>query len=721
MLHLLSPLLIWGMLLGIIPLVIHLLNRRRFRRVEWAPMRHLRLTIRRNRRRIQVEQLLLLLLRIALPVLLFFFLARPVLNPTGLERWIGGGGRSSQVVLVDDSLSMGYASGGPPAFHRAREVAGAILAAARPQDRCTLVAASAPRTPVFHEVDGGRREELSGDALALPISEAHAAWPAVLEGVDEVVQSCTYPTRSLTIITDLRKSGWDAGVGPVARRWSEQGLRVRVVDVGSDEVANVAIEALVPLDRTILAAAETRWEAVVRNDSPRALGRVKAVLRVDDRPTEVLLPEIPPRQVVRVPLTVRFPSPGLHDLSLQLPEDELAGDNQHWAAVPVKDTLLIRLVDGEPSSEPFGSEVDYLAAPLSIGVGDAEAWRVEVVQEDDFLAPRLEPADVLVLANVSAPTPEQARKLAGLVRGGTGLLVFTGGKLDAGLYNERLYRSGEPLMPVLLKAQVDEAIRGLVVDPVRPSPIEKLMELKPSALGRVSVRQYMAVDEPAAGPGTVRVLARWNDPGRSPAIVERVVGEGRVLLWTTTADRAGNDWPIEPSFVLAVREAVRGTSRPTSWAHTVTAGDRPRRVVHSSQQVTNIRLTPPGGGEPKALAATAVDDRNSGDPTPASAIDLPDTRRAGLYRLAWDEGPLGTQQDLFASNPDPRESGLARLAAADLKALLAPLAAEVAVARGDGTDASSAAGRELWHELAWGLLGLLILEPILASWVGRSR
>ncbi len=721
MFNFLSPLLIWGALLGIIPFIIHLLNRRRFRRVEWAPMRHLKLTIRRNRRRIQVEQLLLLFLRIALPVLLFLFLARPVLNPTGLERWIVGGGRSSQVVLIDDSLSMGYASGGPPAFHRAREVAGAILAAAQPQDRCTLVAASAPRTPVFHEVEGGRREEISGDALALPISDCHAAWPTVLEAVDEVVRSCTYPTRSLTIITDLRKSGWDAGVGPVARRWSEQGVRVRVVDVGSDEFANVAIEALVPLDRTILAAAQTHWEAVVRNDSPRVLSRAKAVLRVDDRPTEVILPEIPPRQVARVPLTVRFPSQGMHDLSLQLSEDELAGDNQHWAAVPVKDTLLIRLVDGEPSSEPFGSEVDYLAAPLSVGVGDAEAWRVEVVQEENFLAPRLEPADVLVLANVAAPTPEQALKLAQIVRGGTGLLIFTGGKLDTGLYNERLYRSGEPLLPVLLKAQVDEAIGGLVVDPVRPSPIEKLMELKPSALGRVAVRQFMAVEEPAGAGGAVRVLARWNDPARSPAIIERVVGEGRVLLWTTTADRAGNDWPVEPSFVLAVREAVRGTSRPTSFAHTVTAGDRPRRVVHSSQQLANIRLTPPGGAEPRALAAVRLDDRGSGDPTPASAIDLPDTRRAGLYRLAWDEGSLGTQQDLFASNPDPRESGLERIAAADLKGLLAPLDVGVTVAKGDGTDASSETGREVWHELAWGLLGLLILEPILASWVGRSR
>ena len=62
----------------------------------------------------------------------------------------------------------------------------------------------------------------------------------------------------------------------------------------------------------------------------------------------------------------------------------LPGDNQHWAAVPVKDSLLIRLVDGEPSAEPFGSEVDYLAAPLSIGIGAAEAWRVEIGARPGF-------------------------------------------------------------------------------------------------------------------------------------------------------------------------------------------------------------------------------------------------------------------------------------------------------------------------------------------------
>src|SRR5437764_4165211 len=149
MMTLLSPLLAWGMLLGAIPLIIHLLNRRRFRRVEWAPMRYLKLTIQRNRRRIQLEELLLLLLRIALPVFLFVYLARPVVSPTGLEQWLGSGGRSSQVVLIDDSLSMGYTAGEASAFQRAQQAAAALLAAVRPQDRCTLVASSAPRVPVL--------------------------------------------------------------------------------------------------------------------------------------------------------------------------------------------------------------------------------------------------------------------------------------------------------------------------------------------------------------------------------------------------------------------------------------------------------------------------------------------------------------------------------------------------------------------------------------------
>jgi hypothetical protein len=719
MMTFLSPLLIWGTLLGSIPLIIHLLNRRRFRRVEWAPMHYLKLTIQRNRRRIQLEQLLLLLLRIALPVILFFFLARPIINPTGLEQWLGTGGRSSQVVLIDDSMSMGYTGGEAPAFARALQSAAGLLANIRQQDHCTVVTTSAPRAPVIHDVEGSRRDEISAAVASVGLTATHAAWPAVLDGVDEVLRSCTYPTRQLTIVTDLRKSGWDAGTQAISRRWDEQGVRLRIVDVGSDQVGNVSLRGLVATDRTILAGAPSAWEALIQNDSPRTLAGTKAVLKVDDKPTEVVLPEIAAHQSLRVPLAIPFAGSGSHELSLELPEDELAGDNRRWAAVPVKDSLLIRLVDGEPSSVPFGSEVDYLAAPLSIGIGAAEAWRVEVVGDQDFLSQRLDPADVLVLANVAAPTLEQGERLTRLVKGGLGLLIFTGGKIDVGLYNDLFYRADDRVLPFPMKSLLDESIRGLFIEPLRPSPLEKLLELKPSALERVSVRQIMTVEE-KEDKDRVRVLARWNNPARSVAVAERMLGEGRVLLWTTTADRAGNDWPIEPSFVLAVREAVRGAARPTRFDSTVTAGEPMRRVVYSSQPISNSRLTVPGGGEPRSLPVVPLAE-DPGDRGPGVEMNIPDTRMPGPYRLTWDEGSLGNQQDLFAANPDPRESVLERISVTELKSMLEPLQFEIAAPRGDGSDLFAATGREIWRDLAAVLLVLLIVESIFATWVGRSR
>ena len=65
---------------------------------------------------------------------------------------------------------------------------------------------------------------------------------------------------------------------------------------GRRGATNVSLQSLLPLDRTVLAGAASHWEAVIRNDSPRILAGAKAILRVDDKPTEVTLPDIAPRE-----------------------------------------------------------------------------------------------------------------------------------------------------------------------------------------------------------------------------------------------------------------------------------------------------------------------------------------------------------------------------------------------------------------------------------------
>src|SRR3970282_1153630 len=139
--------LLWGLALASIPILIHLLYRRQYRRVDWAPMRYLKLSIQRNRRRVRIEQLLLLLVRTCIVLLLFFVLARPMMHAEGFSRLFGGTGRTTRIVLLDDSLSMGYSREGKTTLARGQDIVIDLVSTFGPKDRFTLVLASRPASP----------------------------------------------------------------------------------------------------------------------------------------------------------------------------------------------------------------------------------------------------------------------------------------------------------------------------------------------------------------------------------------------------------------------------------------------------------------------------------------------------------------------------------------------------------------------------------------------
>ena len=90
-------------------------------------------------------------------------------------------------------------------------------------------------------------------------------------------------------------------------------------------------------------------------------------------------------------------------------------------------------------------------------------------------------------------------------------------------------------------------------------------------------------------------------------------------------------------------------------------------------------------------------------------------------RLSWQQARNGAQQDMYAVNPDARETPLARIESHQLKQLLGNLAPEVIAAVEQSDSTMSVRGRELWRGLACGLLGLLVVEACFATWVGRER
>ncbi len=284
-------------------------------------MHYLKLSVQRNRRRVRLEQLLLLLLRTAAILLLFALVARPVLHASGLSRWLTGRSRASQILVIDDSLSMGYVVGGHSALDAAKELAESIVRQIGPSDHLTLVVASQTGTPLLREVELVDAKHALRLIEPLRSVDSFVSWESVAAGIDSLLATSTFPIREVTLITDLRQAGWQHDLSELGNRWAAGRVRLRVFDVGIAQTENIAVTALEPVENVALANNPTDWAAAIHNGTGQELSTAEANFLVDGKPTLVRLPVIPAGETARVPLSATFAEPGLHHVALQLAAD----------------------------------------------------------------------------------------------------------------------------------------------------------------------------------------------------------------------------------------------------------------------------------------------------------------------------------------------------------------------------------------------------------------
>ena len=707
----LSPILLGCLALASVPVIIHLLNRRRFQLVEWAPMKYLKLTIKTNRRRLRIEQLILLALRTAMIVVLVLAVARPVLSQGGgLSGWLSGsGGRVSRLLVIDDSLSMGYQVNRESAFSQAKDVAAELIKATGPQDAMTALVTSGSDVPLVREAHLDDPSKLLALVAGLSVTDTRSDWPATLKAIDAHVAAATFPTREVVVVTDLRRSGWAEGVREVANTWASAGVSLRVVDVGSRQTENVSVVSLEQEDPVALPSTPLNVTAHLRSRAAAPLTAAQATLEFAGNVRPLTLPDLAPGQSLDLPLTVTPQKAGLLPLRLSLAPDALPADDARWLNVPVRSNVSVTLVDGEPGARPFESETDFLTVAFTAG---ALPWDVRRQTDTDWLAVRPEPTDVLVLANVASIAADHVAAVEKLVAAGMGLIVFVGDQVDPQLYNDRLFRDGAGLLPARLAGVIEDPVTGLVIEPADDSPLAALTKVSPAALGRIVAKKYVAAEVPR-GSEQVRVLARWNDPQGRPAVVEQRFGRGRVLLWTVTADRQWSDWPIDPVYVLAVRSAATAVARSDANAADVLAGQPIRIQLAEGQDATEAKVTVPGSQAAQPLRVEKKDNE-----PPLLSVDR--AARAGIYTLSWKDATGVEQSRTVCVNGDKAESELEPLPDAELASLMGNLEVPI-VHYTPGQALVRREGKEVWRTLAQIVLVMAAVESMFAVWVGRER
>jgi hypothetical protein len=686
------------------PVLIHLLNRRRYRTVHWAAMDFLREASRRSRRYLRLRDLLLLLVRTACLLLFGLAMARPYLADSQAAATIGQPVHA--VIVVDNSLSMGYQRLEGSVLDEARRHVRQFIERLPPGSQISVL----PTCGGGFSWDAYRTREDALEALeAIAVVDCQASAAQALDMAREACQRTPTPAaKRLVLIGDQQAINWPST--PIAELLGPD-ADLQIVQVAPEHPDNAWVADLRVEDGVADVESAATLVATVHYQGSAPRKDVQVTLAIDGVPVASKTIDLEPGQSRQVTFSHRFDvaaEPGravFSSATVSIPADRLAADDQRVLAVPVVAALPVVFVDqwGEdedPAKSQYGEtfRLRRLLAPMT-SRGDYARQLVQVrqVKISDLNHDVLQDARLLVIAGVESPHGAVPLVRQYLEQGGR-VLLAAGGPFDPAAWSQAAWLEGGgilplPLEPDLVGVRPDEAperVEPFFLDTTRlddeyfrwdnvsreetddlfrqPIFFQAIAaDTRPEALApwlaaesrRAAARQLEqasktssakqadatrpaadwllwaasvgtpAADEPPADSRRAleaarpRTLATFTN-GR-PALVQRKIGRGRVLLFTSGIS---SDWNTlaTTSAVILFDRICRSLLMETLPGRTIASLERLTLAVDPQERRSRFNLLRPHGpAEPLGVDALGGD---------AYGITLSGLAERGIYRVA---------------------------------------------------------------------------------------
>ena len=650
----LNPAFLWGALAASIPVIIHLINRRRARVVQFPTVKFVLRSERRVARKYRVKQWLLLALRTLILFLLTTALAEPVLQPRVGE--LAEIAQARAVVLIlDNTMSMGYQLAGMTSWDLAKEVSELVLQEFRPQDHGVMLPLVSPDAPP--QALSGDRAGLMQQVRDLGHTFQPGGFVLPFQRAYALLRTSEAPKKEIVVITDHTRTPW-VGVEPATLKVLDPQVQVTVIAVGPTDAASNATVREVRLDQpTAVAGVRTKLTASIINFGVVDRKQVPVRLVVDGKTLEQRLLDLPKKSATDVAFDVSFDQPGYRQGTITLASDGLPVDDVFYFSVPVRKALRVLLIDGDPRTTLVASETFYLMNALNpdraYRPGPIQP-RVVPVEEAERL--RLGEFDVVILTNVRHVSTNLRTRLMDFANQGGGLWWFLGHQVDPAVYNRTLFDTPTRMLPARLGPPLDrpEGHPAMLQSP-EPNHLmfRPMAERGQDAVAGVRVRRLFTT-ETASLPPTTRVLLALPD-GR-PLLLEGTAGQGRVLLFTSTGDVDWNELAVTTGYLPLIQTGVAYLARREGQERLATDIRLPQPIiakVSESSKEALVTIIDPQGKETRLFPQ----DRDG-----QMRAEFPEPRLPGFYRLR-----VGPEVGLVAVNTPLEESDMSAIEADEVR------------------------------------------------------
>jgi hypothetical protein len=634
----LAPLFFVGLAAIAVPILVHLIQRERKNVVAFPSLMFLRRIPYQSVERRRIHNWLLLALRAGAMALLVAAFTRPFFDVDPVQALAATRGAREVLILLDRSASMGYGDH----WARAKDEAKKIVRTLGAEDKATLILfGTGAEEAIRAGADRGRLEQAID---AAKVSSDGTRYAPVLRLAQSKLSQSTLPRKEAYLITDFQRSGWE--------RQEEihlpEGATLSPISVASPNTADLAVTS-VSFQRTSFSSEErVTITAGLTNRSATRVTAQPVQLEVDGRIVDTRPVTIEPNASGSVTFAqVTAAQPSMRG-TVKAGTDALAANNSFHFALSPSRPVSVLIIQGEGAAP---SSSFYLTTALSIGT--APPFKTEIVPVSRVTPASFERRSIVVLHDATALSTQTTDLLKRFVEQGGGLFISL---------KERTPWSGNemPLMPGTPGAPVDRIGGGGgtlgFLDYSHPI-FDEFRDPRNGNFSNIRFYRYRTLT-PAP---TDKVLARFDDGGA--AMVERKVGAGRVIAFTSPFDDSWNDFPKRQLFLPLVHETARYLAQyqePEAW---YTVG----RVLDISVPIAAL-VREGATGDPQAAArkTSGVVMTPGGDQTALgeggkSSLDLAEQ---GFYSVRL-QGTGERRPFQVAVNLDPAESDLSALPPAE--------------------------------------------------------
>ncbi|NIM98982.1 MAG: VWA domain-containing protein [candidate division Zixibacteria bacterium] len=683
------------------PLLIHIFNRQKVKKISFSSLLFLRSLEKTRMRRVKIKEYLLLIIRSLIILLVVAAFARPAIRG-GFATKVGAHAKTSVVVLLDNSYSMGYETKDGPVFKLAKNRAKSILQQLKEGDEASLVSfASRPRlvtsqpTHDFKNLIRYLDEEARLSAENTGVGEA-------LKSAYRILGDSKNLNQEIYLVTDTEKSGWlDLPRGFLSPQ--ERKGRLYLVDVAPPEKQNLVIEEINFGNQLIEKGKPFQITAKVANFTGQPARNLLIGLYLDGKRVSQTDTDIDKDGKSTVKFTPTVEEAGIHAGFFELTDDDLLVDNRRYFAFRIPEKIPVLLV-GE-------TERDTRHLGLALNPRDAKDADKEVahITKVSLSGIDFSKYQAIILSNLSRLTEVQLANLERFVQKGGGVFFILGDNIDPEFYSNQLFKR---FFNLSLKdpLQSTKNVSGFFsFDRINlDHPIFQVY--RDVGKDRFPLIKFHSIFELPEG-RDVKTIVRFNVG--QPALMERSYGAGKVLLLAASVDESQGDLVIHPFFVPLINRAVEYLASDLSRLdEEILVGSRITRELPADLAGEEVELFNPN------MRKTALQPFFQTDKLvlKIDGADLP-----GIYdiRASTPSSARGEVVERFAVNIDPKDSDPEKIEISEIEQKLEGLSL-IHIEPGDDIEESilrSRHGKELWKTFLWIAFGLLALEMFLA----RSR